>query len=328
MAGIEGNVFTCAWYHAGIRDFHLAIMREHADRDIVSIVRITDDRDRAGIEAENARFGASRTYVFRSKGAILRNLTKLLPIFPIYVFAIMAWERRRSQFITHDGFCFWSVPGVFLRRAQLFAHDPKPHESAERAAAAAFRRRYFHHVYFRKRWGAIVVGFVGVLVAIRPFDADFHWAALVSLAGASCFAIYQILTRMLAGKVSSDTMQLYSGTVGTMVLAPFAFAVWQSPETPLDWGLLFGVGFLGWFGHDMLTRAYGLASASVLTPFAYVMIVYLGVWSWLIFAQAPTGATILGAAIVMAAGLVIWMRERTAARQRRLMGGPTLPPPR
>lgn len=158
MSSIEASVFTCAWYHAGIRDFHLAIMREHADRDIVSIVRITDDRPREGIEAENARFGAKRTYVFRSKGAVLRNLTKLLPIFPLYVFAIMAWERRRGQFITHDGFCFWSVPGIFLRRAQLFAHDPKPHESAERAAAAAFRRRYFHHVYFRKRWGAIVVG--------------------------------------------------------------------------------------------------------------------------------------------------------------------------
>jgi glycosyltransferase involved in cell wall biosynthesis len=158
MSSIKASVFTCAWYHVGIRDFHLAIIREHADRDIVSIVRITDDRSREGIQAENAHFGAGRTYVFRSKGALLRNLTKLLPIFPIYVFAIMAWERRRGQLLTHDGFCFWSVPGIFLRRAQLFAHDPKAHESAERAAAAASRRRYFHHVYFRKRWGAIVVG--------------------------------------------------------------------------------------------------------------------------------------------------------------------------
>ena len=64
---------------------------------------------------------------------------------------------------------------------------------------------------------------------------------------------------MLAGKVSSDTMQLYSGIVGTLVLAPFALAVWQSPQTPLDWTLLVGVGFLGWFGHDLLTRAYGMA---------------------------------------------------------------------
>ena len=171
------------------------------------------------------------------------------------------------------------------------------------------------------RWGAIVAGFIGVVVAIRPFDADFHWAALLSLTGAACFAVYQLLTRMLAGKVSSDTMQLYSGMVGTLVLAPFAAAVWTSPTTTLDWGLLFGVGFLGWFGHDMLTRAYGLASASVLTPFAYVMIVYLGVWSWLVFAQTPTRATVLGAAIVMSAGLVIWLRERNQARRRRI------PPP-
>lgn len=166
------------------------------------------------------------------------------------------------------------------------------------------------------RWGAILVGFVGVVVAIRPFDADFHWAALLSLTGAACFAVYQVLTRMLAGKVSSDTMQLYSGMVGTFVLAPFAAAVWVSPSTPLDWTLLVGVGFLGWFGHDMLTRAYGMASASVLTPFSYSLLIYLGVWSWLIFDQTPTRATLIGAAIVMSAGLVIWMRERGAARRR------------
>jgi drug/metabolite transporter (DMT)-like permease len=167
------------------------------------------------------------------------------------------------------------------------------------------------------RWGAIVVGFVGVVVAIRPFDADFHWAAFLSLTGAASFAGYQLLTRMLAGKVSSDTMQLYSGFVGTFVLMPFAFTVWQSPATPLDWTLLFGVGVLGWFGHDMLTRAYGMASASVLTPFSYSMMLYLGVWSWMIFDQTPTRPTMIGAAIVMSAGLVIWVRERAAARQRR-----------
>jgi drug/metabolite transporter (DMT)-like permease len=167
------------------------------------------------------------------------------------------------------------------------------------------------------RWGAIVAGFVGVVVAIRPFDADFHWAAFLSLTGAASFAGYQLLTRMLAGKVSSDTMQLYSGFVGTFVLMPFAFTVWQSPATPLDWTLLFGVGLLGWFGHDMLTRAYGMASASVLTPFSYSMMLYLGVWSWMIFDQTPTRPTMIGAAIVMSAGLVIWVRERAAARQRR-----------
>lgn len=171
------------------------------------------------------------------------------------------------------------------------------------------------------RWGAIVAGFVGVVVAIRPFDADFHWAALLSLTGAASFAGYQLLTRKLAGKVSSDTMQLYSGAVGTCLLAPFAIALWQSPDTPLAWGLLIGVGFLGWFGHEMLTRAYGMASASVLTPFSYALIIYLGVWSWLIFQQTPTQATVMGAAIVMSAGLVIWVRERGDARRRRI------PPP-
>lgn len=158
MSTIEATVFTCGWYHAGIRDFHLAMLREHADRSPISIVRITDGRDRAAIKAENARFGAARTYVFRSKGPILRNLAKLLPIFPLFVLLVMLREGRRGQLITHDGFLFWLIPSFLLRRAQLFAHDPEPHESAERPAAARFRRRYFRFVYFVKRWHAIVVG--------------------------------------------------------------------------------------------------------------------------------------------------------------------------
>jgi glycosyltransferase involved in cell wall biosynthesis len=158
MSTIDATVFTCGWYHAGIRDYHLAMLREHAHRAPVSIVRITDGRDAAMIKAENARFGAARTYVFRSRGPILRNLAKLLPIFPLFVLMVMLREGRRGQFITHDGFCFWSVPSIFLRNAQLFAHDPKPHESAERPAAASFRRRYFRFVYFVKRWKSIVVG--------------------------------------------------------------------------------------------------------------------------------------------------------------------------
>jgi drug/metabolite transporter (DMT)-like permease len=178
------------------------------------------------------------------------------------------------------------------------------------------------------RWGAILVGFIGVMVAIRPFDAEFHWAAFVALAGAAAYSGYQLLTRMLAGKVSSEPMQLYGGMVGTIALLPFAILTWQSPETPLDWTLLCIVGLFGWFGHELLTRAYGFADASSLTPFTYVMIIYLGVWSYAVFDQPPTVATMFGAAIVITAGLVIWVRERQAAKAREMLraGVATDPP--
>ncbi|MAS42541.1 MAG: hypothetical protein CML46_21005 [Rhodobacteraceae bacterium] len=156
---VDADVITCAWYHAGIRDFHLAWMRANPRPGMISIVRITDDRLVDKLVEENKRFGAEKVYVFRSQGKVLRNLVKLLPIFSLYAFWITWREGRRRQFITHDGFCFWMIPSFILRRrCYLFAHDPKPHESAEQAMAATIRKRYFRWVYFRKHWRAIVVG--------------------------------------------------------------------------------------------------------------------------------------------------------------------------
>ena len=164
------------------------------------------------------------------------------------------------------------------------------------------------------RWSAVVIGFIGILVAIRPFGASFHWAVFLSLAGAFCFAAYSLMTRKLAGEVSSGTMQLYSGGVGTAVLAPFALVQWQAPAGAVDWLLLVGLGFFGWIGHEFLTRAHGFAPASLLSPFSQVFIIYLGVWSFFIFDTLPDQWTVVGALIISAASMTIWLRERRLAR--------------
>ena len=110
------------------------------------------------------------------------------------------------------------------------------------------------------RWGAIMLGFVGILIAIRPFDDSFHWAAMLSLGAAFCFAFYSILTRKLSGVVAIDTMQFYSGFVGTLILAPFAIAEWQSPAGAFGWIVMILMGVLGWLGHQLLTQAHGFAT--------------------------------------------------------------------
>jgi drug/metabolite transporter (DMT)-like permease len=168
------------------------------------------------------------------------------------------------------------------------------------------------------RWMAIVVGFVGIVIAVRPFNADFHWAVLLSLAGTFCFALYALLTRKLSGIIASDTMQFYSGLVGAVVLAPFAIVTWRNPPEIFDWMLLFGLGFFGWLGHEVLTRAHGYATAATLTPFGYAFIVYLTIWSYFVFDQLPDVWTIAGAAVIVASGLFIWYRERLLSRQRML----------
>lgn len=167
------------------------------------------------------------------------------------------------------------------------------------------------------RWGAIMLGFVGILIAIRPFDDSFHWAAMLSLSAAFCFAFYSILTRKLSGVVAIDTMQFYSGFVGTIILAPFAFAEWQNPPGSFGWILMVLMGLLGWLGHQLLTQAHGYATANALTPFGYSFILYLTIWSYLVFDHLPDRWTVTGAAVVVTSGLVIWLRERRMARRKQ-----------
>lgn len=168
------------------------------------------------------------------------------------------------------------------------------------------------------RWFAIMVGFCGIIIAIRPFDDQFHWAVIISMMAAISFAMYLILTRKLAGQVSTDIMQFYSGAVGFVVLAPFALLTWQNPTGLLDWFLLFNLGFLGWGGHQLLTNAHRYAPASILSPFSYSFILYLTVWSYLLFDHLPDRWTIIGAAFIVTAGLIIWIRERALAKRPRL----------
>ncbi|MEM7377950.1 MAG: DMT family transporter [Pseudomonadota bacterium] len=160
------------------------------------------------------------------------------------------------------------------------------------------------------RWGAVAVGFAGVLIAMRPFSAQFHWAMVLSLATALSFAGYTLLTRKLAGRVSPEAQQLYTGLVGVLALGPVTLSVWQSPDNGLDWALLIGVGGLAWVGHEIMTRAHAHAPASVLSPFLYSLLPFMGFWSYTVFGHVPDTATVVGAGTVILAGLVIWARER------------------
>ncbi|MBX2885224.1 MAG: DMT family transporter [Granulosicoccus sp.] len=160
------------------------------------------------------------------------------------------------------------------------------------------------------RWMAILVGLFGAVIAIRPFDASFHLAVLLSIASVTFYSLYAILTRKLVGKVSRNTLQFYSSVVGTFVLLPFGIHTWKAPASALEWFLLAALGVLAWLGHELLTRAHSYSEANALTPYTYVFIVYMTAWGYILFDHIPDRWTILGAIIVISAGLVIWLRER------------------
>ena len=165
------------------------------------------------------------------------------------------------------------------------------------------------------RWSAIMLGFAGVAIAVRPFDETFHWAVFLSLSGAFCFSLYSILTRHLSGLVSTDVLQFHSGMVGSVCLLPVAIAQWQSPASLSDWLILISLGLFGWAGHQVLTIAHNYAPASVLSPFGYSFIMFLTVWSYLVFNHLPDIWTILGALVIISSGLIIWFRELRLSRR-------------
>jgi len=168
-----------------------------------------------------------------------------------------------------------------------------------------------------RRWSAIGVGFIGVLIVTRPWSASFHWAMLLSVCGLTCASMYFVMTRKLAGIDRPNTQQLYASLIATAVAAPAALYGWTWPATPVDWLALAVLGTCGWGGHQLAIAAHRLAPASTLAPFVYVQIVYMTASSWFIFHEAPDIWALAGAAVVMAAGLYVWLRERQLSRAGR-----------
>jgi drug/metabolite transporter (DMT)-like permease len=161
-----------------------------------------------------------------------------------------------------------------------------------------------------RRWAAILVGFAGVLVVVRPGLGGMHWAALLSLGSAICYAVYNIITRMLSSTDQAETTLFYSNLFGAVLMLPVLPFIWTPPPHWLDFALMVGVGVFGAGGHYLLILAHRNAPASVLSPFMYTQIVWAVTLGYLMFADLPSRWTIAGAGIVIASGLYLLFRER------------------
>lgn len=162
----------------------------------------------------------------------------------------------------------------------------------------------------KQRLAAIVVGFIGVLVITRPGLGTMHPAALLSLTGATTYALYGIITRMLASTDSSATITFYSGIAGFALMTPLLPWIWTTPPSALTWVLLMMTGAIGGFGHWLLVLAHARAPAAVLSPFIYTQIIWMLALGYILFGDWPDPWTFVGAAIVIASGLYLIYRER------------------
>jgi drug/metabolite transporter (DMT)-like permease len=163
-----------------------------------------------------------------------------------------------------------------------------------------------------RRWVAIAVGFLGVLVILQPGITVFQPAAVIPLIAASMFALYGLLTRYAARRDSAATSFFWTGVSGMVALTFAGFWFWQPMTTP-DWGWMGALCLTGALGHFLLIKTYEVAEASAVQPFAYLQLVFASALGIAVFGETLAPNVAIGAAIVVGAGLFTLLRGRRGA---------------
>lgn len=165
----------------------------------------------------------------------------------------------------------------------------------------------------RARLAAIGVGFLGVLVIVRPGVGTMHPAAFLCVANVIVYAFYAIITRKLAAYDSTATTMFYTGLAGVALMAPLLPWIWSNPTEWSHWALLLGVALFGTLGHWLLVLAHARAPANVLAPFLYTQLLWSVTLGFLLFGDLPGRWTLVGAMIVVGSGLYLLAQD---ARRR------------
>lgn len=257
---------------------------------------------------------------------------------------VVVWARYVSHFaLALLVFNPWSVPGLLRtsrpllqigRSALLFATTALNFTALQflqldQTVSIMFSIPFFVALFAgpilgeqvgRRRWIAILVGFSGILLVVRPGAGGIHPAAILCLCAAATYALYAITTRMLAKTDSSATTLFYTSLVGSIAASlPLPF-VWETPHEPLVLGAMLELGLVAGIGHFLLILAHARAPAATLAPFIYTQIISMIGLGWLVFGQVPSLWTLAGASIVIASGaylLVVEARSRVAPASNR-----------
>ncbi len=164
-----------------------------------------------------------------------------------------------------------------------------------------------------RRWGAVIVGFLGVLVMVRPGDATFDLALLAALGNGLLTAYVAIVLKQLARTERPETMVFYFGFFSTLLVAVPAGLNWTWPGGS-DWAIIVAASLFGTFGQSLTVRGWAAGDASVMAPMGYVYLIHVALLGFFIFGEIPTMWTFLGSAVIIAATLYIALREsRTRA---------------
>ncbi len=161
-----------------------------------------------------------------------------------------------------------------------------------------------------RRGIAIFVGFLGILIVVRPGFGGLHPAFLLAFGAMLAYALFMLLTRYLAAHDTPLVMLFYSVLLGAFALAPFALWQWVWPATLLQWLLLPALGMLGGTGHYFFIHAYRLAPASSVAPFLYLQLMSMVSFGYAVFGDVPDVWTLVGSAVIIGSGVYLIHRER------------------
>ncbi len=204
---------------------------------------------------------------------------------------------------------FWAIAHLPLAQAVSLAYSSPIFVTVAAVLLLGERVRL-------RRWLAVIAGFIGVLVIVRPWSHAFTAASLVAVAAAVITAIVAIQIKQLSREDGSDTIVLWTYLFWVPMSLPAALWFWHPPQG-MAWLWLVLSGVLGTFGQLLWTRALKLGEVSALTPISFVQLVIVTVAGWLWFDEAIDRWTMVGAGIIFAATAYIAHREAMLARQHR-----------
>ncbi|MGE0722872.1 MAG: DMT family transporter [Alphaproteobacteria bacterium] len=231
--------------------------------------------------------------------------------------------RRLGWHVTRAGLQFVSMTCAFLAYALMPLADAVAIGFASPLFPVALSVPLLGEKVGIHRWGAVIVGFAGVLIMVKPSGDVLQSGALFALANAGLSALISIGIRRLSLTEKSATLVFYQTTATCVIAAAtLPFFTWVPPAA-IDVAMLIGVGICSGTAQFFWTQAFRYSPAAILAPFSYLSMIWAVVMGYLIWNEAPTETLIIGAAIVSACGLYIAYRE---TRRRGAATQPAKPP--